>query len=209
MTIMAIPPAAARAAEPRAPVAPKTSAAKKDVAVRSATPSPQNSSLRPGVRTPASFTPQMPLSEAIDILRNCTTPPLNIVVLWRSLDGAGIYQDTPIGIDGLPRLRVGQYLDALTLSLSAGAADKVGYVVGGGVITIGTVSALPAARPITRVYDISDLTAPPANYRFSPIGYGMGIPSMPGNTYGAGIPGLGSSSSGSTRARTNSAPRGR
>jgi len=211
VAMMAIPPAAVRAAEPRARVAPKTSAAKKDVVVRSAKSSSQSPSLRPGVRTPASFTPQMPLIEAIDILRNCTTPPLNIVVLWRSLDGAGIYQDTPIGIDGLPGLRVGQYLDALVLSLSAGAADKVGYVVDGGVITIGTGSALPAARPITRVYDISDLTAPPANYRFSPMGYGgmygnrmAGLPAG----YGAGLPGP-VRSSGGTRSRTNSGLRGR
>jgi len=142
----------------------------------------------------------MPLSEAVDILRNCTTPPLNIVVLWRSLDGAGVYRDTPIGLDGLPGLRVRQYLDMLVNSLSAGSLDKVGYTVQGGVVTIGTLAALPAPKFVTRVYDIRDLTAPPANYGLPMMGfggmygnpmmgaggYGMGVSSMPGGSY---IPG--------------------
>jgi hypothetical protein len=190
---IAIVPAIARAAEPNAPSAPNASAAKKNAAARPAAPPARNPPRRAAVRTPASFTPQMPLSEALDILRSCTTPPLNIVVLWRSLDGAGIYRDTPIGIDGLPGLRVGQYLDMLALSLSAGAADRVGYTVHGGVITFATIASLPAPRPVTRVYDISDLTAPPANYRLGPMGYGgglgtgygMGLSSVPGNSYSA------------------------
>jgi hypothetical protein len=134
---------------------------------------------RPAVRTPASFTPQMPLSEAIDILRNCTSPPLNIVVLWKDLDSAGIYRDTPIGIDGIPGLRLGRYLELLVLSLSAGATTPIGYTVQNGVVIISTTAALPAPRYVTRVYDISDLTAPPANYFFPPMGFGnMGYGGM-------------------------------
>jgi hypothetical protein len=128
----------------------------------------------PVKRTPASFTRQMPFGEATDILRNCTTPPLNIVVLWRQLEeNAGITKDTAIGIDGVPGLRVGQCLDLLMLSLSAGASAKLGYVVNGGVITIGTVGALPAPKMVTRVYDISDLVSEPARYFLTPIGFGM------------------------------------
>jgi hypothetical protein len=131
----------------------------------------------------------MPLGEAIDILRNCTAPPLNIIVLWRSLDSAGVYRDTPIGIDGLPGLRVRQYLDMLALSLSAGASDKIGYAVHGGVITIGTTTALPAPRFETRVYDIRDLTAPPANYSLPSMGFGgLGYGGMrgPAGNYAGG-----------------------
>lgn len=136
----------------------------------------------------------MPLSEAIDILRNCTTPPLNIVVLWRSLNSAGIYQNTPIGIDGLPGLRVRQYLDMLVNSLSAGGVDKIDYTVHGGVVTVGTVAALPSPKFETRVYDIRDLIAPPANYGFQPMGYGglngnqaMGLPGSPGGNLRTGL----------------------
>lgn len=147
---------------------------------------------RPAARTPASFTPEMPLNEAIDILRNCTTPPLNIVVLWRDLDNAGIYRDTPIGIDGIPGLRVGRYLELLVLSLSAGAAAPVGYTVHRGVIIIGTTEALPASRYVTRVYDVRDLTAPPANYRLPPMGFGnMGFGGMGPGMYGGPMMGPG------------------
>jgi len=55
-------------------------------------------------------------------------PPLNISVLWREIgDNAGIYRDTPIGIDDVEGLRIGQYLD-LPLSLSAGASARLGSV---------------------------------------------------------------------------------
>ncbi|MGE5295498.1 MAG: hypothetical protein ACM3VT_11775, partial [Solirubrobacterales bacterium] len=150
---------------------PNASVAKGNTAGRSVAQPARSAPVRSSARTPAAFTPQMPLSEAIDILRNCTTPPLNLVVLWRSLDGAGVYKETPIGLDGLPGLKVRQYLDMLVLSLSAGASDKIAYVVQGGVITIGTTTALPKPRLETRVYDVRDLTAPPANYALPPMGY--------------------------------------
>lgn len=211
--LVAALPALAYAGDPKALPDPNARATRKDVAARTPVQTSPKPPVRPAARTPASFTPEMPLSEAIDILRNCTNPPLSIVVLWRSLDGAGIYRDTPIGIDGLPGLRVGQYLDALVLSLSAGALDKIGYSIHGGVITIATTAALPVSRYTTRVYDISDLTAPPSNPSFPPLGfggmgyggmygnqmmglgggyggglgtgYGMGSPSLPGGFYGA------------------------
>jgi len=170
--LMAIlPPALAFAGRPNAPLDPKAPSTKPMVQ-RPARPT-LNHLRRPAGRNPASFTPQMPFGEAIDILRNCTTPPLNIVVLWKEIgENAGVHRDTPIGIDGLPGLRVGQYLDLLVLSLSAGAPAKLGYVVHKGVITVGTTDALPAPRRITRVYDVSDLVAEPARYFFPRVGYG-------------------------------------
>jgi len=126
------------------------------------------------VRGPASFTPQMPFSEAIDILRNSATPPLNIIVLWRPLADAGVRPDTPIGIDGVAGCKVGQYLDLLLLSLSAGASAKLGYTTDGGVITIATTDTLAPPKMIARVYDISDLVAPPARYSLPTMGFGMG-----------------------------------
>ena len=140
---------------------------------------------RPSRESPAAFTPDMPFSQAIDILRNSTQPPLNLVVLWREIEeNAGVDRNTPIGIDGLRGLRLGQCLKTLLISMSATATTKIGYVVDHGFITIATVDSLPIPKPVTRVYDISDLVAPPSR----PMGFGM----MPGMMPGMGMmPGLG------------------
>jgi len=192
--------AAASAADPNTSSEPNAPSRKKQATLQ--TPAaPANKPARPVRRTPASFTPQMPFSEAIDILRNCTTPPLNIVVLWKDVgDSAGVYRDTPIGIDGVPGLRVGQYLDLLVLSLSAGASAKIGYTVQGGVITIGTTDALPAPKKVTRVYDVSDLVAEPARYfpllPFGGMGY-SGPMRGPLVSYGPGASSNGANGAGS------------
>lgn len=149
----------------------------------------------PARTNPASFTPEMPFGEAIQILRNSTRPPLNIIVLWRGIgDNAGIYRDTPIGIDGLEGLRIGQYLDLLMLSLSAGASARLGYRVEKGVIVIGTTERLPVKR-MTRVYDVSDLVAEPARYFLPMMGMGAmgmgGMPMMGGYGGGLGMGGAG------------------
>jgi len=238
LVIIASLVAAAYAADPNAPPDPNASSgAKRPVAKASTTP-PVSKPAPPAKRTPASFTRDMSFGEAIDILRNCTTPPLNIVVLWKEVgENAGIYKDTPIGIDGIPGLRVGQYLDLLVLSLSAGASDKIGYAVHQGVITVARTSSLPAPRYVTRVHDVRDLVAPPST-GFNSMGFGgMGYGGMYGNqmmglggSYGGGLgtgyglgssyfpgggltgpgglPGLVGNSYGGTRARSG-LPRGR
>jgi len=184
LIIVAFLVAAGYAADPNKPPDPNASAAgKKSVAKALArtsvsTPAPLavNTPAPPAKRTPASFTRDMSFSEAIYILRNCTTPPLNIVVLWKEIEeNAGIYKDTAIGIDGIPGLRVRQYIEMLVLSLSGGASAKLGYAVNNGVVTIGTIDSLPVPKRVTRIYDISDLVAEPANYFFPPMGFGMGF----------------------------------
>ena len=136
---------------------------------------PPASRQRPSdTRRPASFTRQTPFREAIGILRNSTTPPLNIIVLWRPLNSAGVYADTPIGIDGVAGLRAGQVLDLLMLSLSAGASARIGYVADRGVITVSTADALPIPKPVARIYDVSDLVAPPARYALQSRGFATG-----------------------------------
>ena len=122
---------------------------------------------------PSSFTPEMPLEQAIDILRNSTVPSLNIAVLWKDLEeNAGIYRDTPIGMDGVSRVPLRTHLKLLLMSVSAGGVEKLVYVVDDGVITIATQGSLPK-KMIARVYDISDLVSAPANYRLMP---GLGMP---------------------------------
>lgn len=139
---------------------------------------------------PSTFTSDMPFSEAIDILRNSTYPRLKITVLWKDLEeNADIYRYTPIGIDGVSGVPLRAHLELLLNGVSAGAAEKLEYVVNGGVIIIATQSSLPEKR-IARVYNVSDLVAPPANYGFMP-GFGMPFGGMmPLGSYG-GYGGMG------------------
>jgi len=150
--------AAADAADPNKP-------SPRDVKPQAAAKPPVSKPAAPPKPTPASFHREMPFGEAIDILKKSTTPPLNIVVLWKEIgENAGVYKETPIGIDGVPGLRAGQYLELLLLSLSGSASAKLGYTVNDGVITVGTTGSLRAPKRVTRVYDISDLVAEPARY---------------------------------------------
>ncbi len=75
---------------------------------------------------PSTFTPNMSFSEAIDILRNSTIPPLNIVVLWKDLEGnADIYRDTTIGMDGVSKVPLRTHLKLLLMSVSGGGVEKL------------------------------------------------------------------------------------
>ncbi|UCD52105.1 MAG: hypothetical protein JSW27_05595 [Phycisphaerales bacterium] len=169
--VVALSSVGAVAGGPSSPTAPPVPA---QTSVQAAAPSHSPASRRQVRKTPASFTPEMPLSEAIDILRNATTPPLNIVVYWKDLrESAEIYRDTPIGIDGLRGLRLRQSLEILLNSLSATSPAPIGYTVRHGVIVIATADALPASRNTPRVYDVSDLVMPPARWTFSPMFYTM------------------------------------
>lgn len=171
------------------------------------------SALRPTpgpTASPATLTRDTAFGEAIDILRNATSPPLNIIVLWRQIgDSADIYRETPIGFDSIPGLRLRQYLDTLLLSVSAGRAARLGYTVDSGVIIIATVDALPVRKSVPRVYDVTDLVAEPS-YAPSPEmmrmmmgsgvmggGYGRGYGSPMGGSaqgLGAGYGGYNSAS---------------
>ncbi len=129
---------------------------------------------------PSTFKPDMPFSEAIDILRNSTVPPLNIAVLWKDLaENADIYKETPIGMNGLSKVPLRTHLKVLLMSVSGGGVEKLRYVVDEGVIIIATQGSLPRKK-VTRIYDIADLVSEPANYRFMP-GFGMpfGFGGMP------------------------------
>lgn len=129
---------------------------------------------------PSMFTPDMSFSKAIDILRNSTRPPLNIVVLWKDLESnADIYRDTPIGMDGVSKVSLRMHLKLLLMSVSGGGVEKLRYVVEDGVITIATQGSLPK-KMVVRIYDIADLAAAPANYRFMPgLGMPLGYGGMP------------------------------
>ncbi len=138
---------------------------------------------------PSSFRPDMPLREALDILRNTTIPPLNIVVLWKDLDrNADITPDTQIGMDGVSGVSLKMQLNLLLMSLTSGSLTKLGFVVIDNVILIGTVDSLPKTVE-TRYYYIADIAAPPSMGGMMP-GMGMGMGMMPyGNMSPYGIVG--------------------
>ena len=111
---------------------------------------------------PSTFKRDMPLSEAVDILRNSTSPRLNIVVLWKDLEeNADIYPETPIGIDGVTGVSLSRHLKSLIEGVSGGSPERLGYVVDEGVVVISTLGSLPE-RMVTRVYDITDLVGQPS-----------------------------------------------
>ena len=113
---------------------------------------------------PSTLRRDMPLSEAVDILRNSTFPRLNIVVLWKDLEeNADIYPDTPIGIDGVAGVSLNRHLKSLVDGVSGGSPEGLGYVVDEGVVVISTIGSIPA-KMVTRVYDITDLVGQPAQY---------------------------------------------
>jgi hypothetical protein len=182
----------------------KTKTPEKSPAAKPAAPKPAPAkTFKPAPTvSPSSFRPDMPLREAIDILRNSTVPPLNIVVLWKDLeDNADITRDTPIGIDGVTGVPLKTHLSLLLTSLSSAGLAKLGFVVDGGVIIIATRDSLPK-KMVTRVYNIADLVAPPSTGGMMQgigmggmgMGVGMGMGMMPygnmmyGNTmsYGTG-----------------------
>ena len=119
------------------------------------------------------LSPEMPLSEAIDLLKTSVEPPLTIVVLWRDLaDNAEIEQDTPINISPISMAPISTALELILKGVSAGGYSELGYVVQKGVITVATVDSLPS-KLVTRVYDVSVLLGQPSQYFEAAGGGGM------------------------------------
>lgn len=117
--------------------------------------------VRRGTTSPSSFTPDMPFGQAIHILRNATSPPVNIVVLWKDLaDNADIDAFTPIGMDGVSGVTLRTHLELL-LQAVAGGGPRLGHVIKGRVIVIGLKENL-RTRQVARVYDIRDLVQSPS-----------------------------------------------
>ncbi|MHC4596264.1 MAG: hypothetical protein ACYS19_15160 [Planctomycetota bacterium] len=136
----------------------------------------------------SALTPETPFAEAIDILRNSTKPPLNIIVFWRDLEeNSDVDRHTPIGLEGVSGVSLGKNLELMLMSVSADP-KSIGYVVENGVIIISTKDFLPTKRRV-RIYDVTDLVGRPANY-FSPLmGFGLMMPGMGyGSFYGGGRP---------------------
>ncbi len=84
----------------------------------------------------SALTPQMPFSEAVELLKNAVEPPLPIVVLWRELqESCNIEPTTPIGMDGPPAVRLETALKTVIAAVSGGNSD-ISYQIDDDVIII-------------------------------------------------------------------------
>jgi type II secretory pathway component GspD/PulD (secretin) len=122
------------------------------------------------------LTPEMPFSEAIEVLKNSVAPPLRIFVNWRDLyDNADIDQTTPIHMDPISAIPLRKALGLLLEAVSGGFAN-INFIVEGGVITIATTESLPSEME-TLVYDITDLIGRPADF-YTPLGGTITAPAV-------------------------------
>src|ERR1043166_4883994 len=93
----------------------------------------------------------VPLSDAIDFLRDVTSA--NIHVNWRALEEAGVGKDTQVNL----RARGVTLEKALSLVLSeAGAGDTLAFYIDQGVIEV-TTKEIADRKMYTKVYPIDDL----------------------------------------------------
>jgi len=143
--------------------------------------------------------PDMAFSEAIDIFRNSTDPPINIIVLWRDIEeNSDVGRYTTIGMEPVLGVSIGKNLELVLMAVSSNP-KSLGYVVDNGVIIIGTRDSI-RLKSETRVYNVTDLLGQPANY-FIPLapmpyyrmpysggygGYNHGGGTMPYGSYGYG-----------------------
>jgi hypothetical protein len=90
----------------------------------------------------SALTPEMPIAEAVSILRKSVDPPLNIVVLWNDLmDNLQVEPSTPINIDGMASVKLGTALDLLVKGLPSVNA-KAMWRIKGDAIVIATAAAI-------------------------------------------------------------------
>ncbi len=108
------------------------------------------------------LTPEMPVAEAFEHVKNAVQPPLPLVVMWRELlDNCEIEPTTPIDMDGLPAVRLRTGLKALVEAIGGGSY-KVSYQVEDGVVIVRdaerqTVQSAPTVT--TTQIDIQGLAA--------------------------------------------------
>jgi len=144
--------------------------------------------------------PDMTFSEAINVFRNSTEPPLNIIVLWKDIEtNSDVDRYTPIGIEPISGISLVKSLELVLMAVSSDPKSLI-YIVEKGTIIVGTRDAL-RRKPETHIYDIIDLLGQPANYFIPPTpyygmpyggangGYGYGGYGIQYGDYGYGGPG--------------------
>ncbi len=85
------------------------------------------------------------------------------LVMWRDLELIGIDKDTLVQVAPLSDVPLKTALKLL-LNAAASRDAMLDYTVVDGVIVIATKPTLSKFGPETRVYDVTDLVQPPAEY---------------------------------------------
>jgi len=135
----------------------------------------------------SAFTPEMPLDEAIEVLKNATQPALRIVVLWNDLsNNAFIERDSPIGLDAMSGVSVETALELLLGGVSAGG-EQLDYALRSGIIVIATKGYL-GGKMVTRTYDLALPIGRGSDFFLEPVigGYGRDGGGGLGDRYGTG-----------------------
>ncbi|MEJ5259457.1 MAG: hypothetical protein WHS88_04620, partial [Anaerohalosphaeraceae bacterium] len=117
-----------------------------------------------------SITEETTFQEALEILRTAVDPPLRITPIWANLvDTAFVQRETILNIPGasLHGITLKMALELVINAINASAISEIGYMIKEGVIIIATLEYLDtnvSNRYFHKVYDISELLSPPANF---------------------------------------------
>lgn len=88
------------------------------------------------------LSPEMPFSEAVEVLRNSVEPRLQIAVMWKQLlANASVDPSDPIDLDPLPQVKVKTALEVLLQAVSSEVADLT-YKIRDNVIVVATATAI-------------------------------------------------------------------
>jgi hypothetical protein len=94
----------------------------------------------------SALNPQMPLNDAVELLKKSVDPPLNIVVLWKDVETNLLVQpSSPTNFEGSPRTKLRTALDLLVKGLYDGSAKPM-WKIRDDTIVIGTAATLGQAQ---------------------------------------------------------------
>jgi hypothetical protein len=114
----------------------------------------------------SSITPVTPFREALERIRTSIEPTLPMMINWTDLrQNAFIEETSPVGVDGLGRMGIGQALELICNAVDGGKG-RVSFMQRGRVVIVASKQSLGNPKSL-RVIDIGELTAPQST------GFGM------------------------------------
>jgi hypothetical protein len=124
----------------------------------------------------SSITPATPFREALERVRTSIEPALPMMINWNDLrQNAFIEENSPVGVDGLGHIGIGQALELICNAVDGGKG-QVSFTQRGRVVIVASKQSLGNPKSLW-VIDISELTAPQST--------GFGMNGMSGG-YGSG-----------------------
>jgi hypothetical protein len=138
----------------------------------------------------SSITPATPFREALEQVRTSIEPALPMMINWNDLrQNAFIEETSPVGVDGLGHMGIGQALELICNAVDGGKG-QVSFTQRGRVLVVASKQSLGNPKSM-RIIDISELTAPQST-GFGMNGMSGGYGSGSGSGYGSGYGSAGS-----------------